>query len=346
MKKEILLLKLFAKADINKAVIDGILITEINWGKFLEEAFNHKVHDLVWFNIQKNQLLKYLPKYVCNLFDLHWKWTILKSNSYFKHIGEIATMLNKAGIPYAFIKGFDLIDKLYCNKSEYIRTFNDLDILVEPKHLDKIEKLFLDKGFVFGNYDFNENRVEPADRYEIMKMKMTSHQLYPLVKKVNYDNEGVFAGPINIDINFTIFDGGKSIPAISTERLLKTACIRKAFNGIEYSSLDIYYTFVQLVCHLYREAHTEVFIEQKNDISLQKFYDIYEYLMWAENKWDIRKLVEIIYDANLSESFWFVLFLTDILYETTFLSTILNKQTDYMEKYEDYILCFKERFQL
>jgi len=346
MKKEILLLRLLAKDNINEGDVEEILLTDINWGELFEEAFNHKVINLVWFNLQKYQLENFLPTYIYHMFDLHWKSTVLKTNSYFKYIGEIAEILNSAKIPYAFIKGFDLIDKLYCNKSLYVRTFNDLDILVEPNNLNKIEKIFLDKGFVFGHYDFVENKLVPADRYEIIKMKMTSHQLYSLVKKVNYDNEGVFVGPIYIDINFTIFDGGKSIPAIPTKRLLETACIRKAFNGIEYRTLDIYYTFVQLVCHLYREAHTEVFIEQKNDISLQKFCDIYEYLMWAENKWDIKKLAEIIHDANLSESFWFVLYFTDLLYQTTFLTMILNKQTDYVDKYEQYILCFKERFQI
>lgn len=346
MKIEMTLMRLLARTEIDKKSVEMLLINNINWGGFLEEIFNNKVVGLVFLNLHKNQLLNYVPRYIYRLLTAYWKSTIIKTNAYFNYIEKIACKLNDANIQYAFIKGFDLIDKLYYEKAQYGRTFNDLDVLVSQHDLPNVEKIFLDEGFVFGDFDLIADEIVLADRTDVIKMKMISHQIYPLIKKVNYDKEGIFKGPINLDINFTIFDGGKNAPLITTEKLLESVEVRKAFNGIEYKALDIYYTFVQLVYHLFREAHTTEFVEKKIDISLRKFCDIYEYLIWAKSRWDVTKLTEIVYSANLSESFWFVLYFTDMLYETNFLESILESGTNYEEKYKDYIGYFKCRFRL
>lgn len=346
MKKELLLIRLLAKIEIEKRLVEELLLSGINWGIFIDGVFKNKVINLVLFNLKAYQLEHYIPMYVYNILVLYWKSIVLKSNSYFYYIGEASTILGDANIPYAFIKGFDLVDKLYCKKSRYIRTFNDLDILVSPCDLSKVEKLFLDQGFVYGEYNYRSDEIVPADRYDVIRMKMTSHQMYPLVKKVSYDKEGLFSGPIFVDVNFTIFDGGKKIPEIATEELLACTDVRKAFNGVEYRSLDIYYSFIQIVCHLYREADTKEALDKKGDISLRKFCDIFEYLDWAKDKWDIERLTEIIYSANLSEPFWFVLYFTDMLYESNFLPMILKRETDYTNRYKEYKLYFKDKFQL
>ncbi len=169
------------------------------------------------------------------------------------------------------------------------------------------------------------------------------HQIYPLHKMVNYDKEGLLSGPICIDINFSIFEGGNIKPAISTEELLATTEVRKTAIDIEYHSLNIYYTFVQLVCHFYREANDELFIEEDNDIDLKKVCDIYEYLNWAEDKWEIKNLKIIVRDYCLNEQFWFVLYLTDIFYETDFCRDILGDD-NYEKKYKMYILHFKKKY--
>lgn len=344
MEKELKLAKLFAMTDCNKNIIEEVFREGINWGIFLEECLKNKIVNLVLYHLKEYQLLNYVPTYIYHNFTSYWNGSVVKANAYYKHIEIIANIMNKANLEYAFIKGFDLVDKLYYKKSPYIREFNDLDILVAEKDLTIVEKLFLNEGFVFGDYDFESNEIIPASRYDIIRMKIDSHQLYTLVKKESYND--IFAGPIFIDINYTIFEGGKKFTPIATEKILTTTEIRTSFNNIQYKSLDIYYTFIQLEYHLYREAHTELFRKQGTETSLQKFCDIYEYLNWANDKWNVETLKNIIHEANLSESLWFVLFFTDMIYETVFCKDILGENIEYVKKYGEIINNFKEKYQI
>lgn len=349
MKSEMSLIRLLTEMNITKekkVKINDLLQKKLDWGYFINEIFNNKVTNIIFYNLKKMRSLEEVPYYVYKILNTYWNSTVLKSNTYFLYIEDIACKLNRLNIPYAFIKGFDLIDKLYVDNSAYIREFNDLDILVNESDLEQIEVLLKNDGYVYGDYNVNLDRIEKAHRFDIVRMKMDSHQIYSLVKKVNYCEGSDITGPVVIDVNFTIFDGGRNSDPIKTKLILQNRVFRKSFNNIEYYSLDEYYTFLQLVYHLYRESKFDLLKKEKLDLTLHKFGDINNYLIYISDKWSIEKMKNIIYQYNLLEAFWFVLYFTDLLYGTKYLNVFLEEDVCYLSNYTEYILYFKEKYQL
>ena len=345
-KNELLLTRLLARTEIDSDKVLEIVKKVDNWGAFLNEVYKNKIALLVNYHLFQQQLFPYIPRYVVASLMGYRHYNQLKLDTYFKIIRRITEIFEQEKIDYIFMKGFDIIDKLYAQKSPYIREFNDLDILVLEDDLTKVEKLFLKQGYVFGVYNNQDDTILPASRYDIIRMRMDSHQIETFVKKVAYDEKGLVPGPIYIDVNFTIFDGGKNSVPISTRELLLNRVKRISFNNIEYYSLSCYDTFLQLVYHLYRETKFEMLKDEELDVTLHKFCDIHEYLLKMDGSWDINVLRNMIQRNELQEVFWFVLYFMDLLYETKYLVCILGNEINFMDKYYLYIKYFKDRFGL
>ena len=233
-KNEIELARMLASAEIDENIVVSQIDKITNWGVFLNEVFKNKIAPLVAYHLEQYKLFDKVPRYVYRVLRTYRYYHKMKAKAYFDTIQDIAQMLEKAQIEYVFMKGFDIINKLYAHKSPYIREFNDIDILVLEEDLTKVERLFIDQGYVFGHYNEQEDRIVKASRFDIIRMRMDSHQIETLVKRVTYDESEEIIGPIYIDVNFTIFDGGKNKSPISTKELLSNRVKIQSFNNVEY----------------------------------------------------------------------------------------------------------------
>ena len=349
MKYELQLIRLLANINIsdeNLNKINELFDKDINWSIFVDECFKNKISNLIIYNLKTYNYVEKIPYYIFKIFNGYWDHSVLKLSRYYTAIESILSDINKLQIPYAVLKGYDIINKIYASKSLYMREFNDLDILVDKSNLEPIIKILQDQSFIYGDYNFANDELKSATRYDIIRMKMDSHQLYTFVKKVNYNENPKIFGPLFIDINFSVFEGGKMPDLIDTNTLLENGVVMNSFNDFKYLSLDIYYTLIQLVLHLYREARTQELKMHNIDFTLHKFCDINEYIKKYSNYWDITKLRNMIKEYKLEEAFLFVLHFTDMLFETNYINSVLDNYCAKKITYDVYDNYFKHKYSL
>lgn len=260
---------------------------------------------------------------------------------------EITNVLNMQKIDYALIKGFDIVNKVYNPVAPHTRDFNDIDILVDKEDLSKTSKVVESLGYVQGDVNNLHTTIKEATRVEKLEMQMRSHQIYSYVSLDIYDDILNISECTLIDINFTPFEGGEQTPKISTKELLKECNIMATSSGY-YKSLNIYYTFIQLAYHLYKDTKYKRKKEIRTDITIQKFCDIREFLRYAQNKWDLENLIQLIWDNNLTEAIYFVLFFTQKMYDEksydAYLERICPKNEAFFADLKDFDSYFEEYY--
>lgn len=237
---------------------------------------------------------------------------------------EITNELNKMQISYALIKGFDIVNKVYNPIKPFSRDFNDIDILLDKDDLSRVSLVLEQMGYVQGDVDNMQSTVQKASRIEQLEMMMRSHQIYSYVRLDTIDKKLEINESVLVDVNFTPFEGGNVPPKIATKTMLEECKKISLYEG-EYSSLNVYHTFIQLVYHLYKDTSYE---RKKNlgiDLTIQKFCDIREYLLYAQNEWDWEYLIKLILDNKLSESVYFVVYFMQKMYEENSYDNFLKR---------------------
>lgn len=120
-------------------------------------------------------------------------------------------------------------------------------------------------------------------------MRLISHQIEGFTKVIK-TSEDIYM-PVNIDINFSIFDGGLKKDKISSEVLLKNKKQNILNKNFYYYSLNNYDTIIQLAYHIYRENRMD---EMKCDLAdgiLIKYTDLNEVI----NKYLAKKEDQILF---------------------------------------------------
>ena len=145
---------------------------------------------------------------------------------------EIFNVLEEQGILYAVIKGAHLDKVAY--KDIGLRFSYDIDFLIEKKNYKKLHKLMTDFGFVAGEWNVDEKRIEVASRESILYNYIYTHQATPYVKiecHNGYDQD------ISVDLNFSISWGEDKQGVDLTTHLLEDTQIVE-YDNVKYRVLN------------------------------------------------------------------------------------------------------------
>lgn len=277
MRPEKRLMILLSKTDINED-IDEInrLTTEINPDIFFSEIMVNRVGGLTYVNlkiIDKDHVFcssyRRVCKYLCDSIKI-------KQAIYIKELKKIVQIFDEHQVEYVLIKGIDMVKRIY-SEIPYTRDFNDIDILIDQKLLDKVEELLKSLGYIQGIYSSKINKIKIVSREEKIRMRMSSHQIVGFTKIIKEFEE--VSIPVNIDINFSIFNGGVEEDPICIESLMRNKQRKKLDIGSSYYCLSNYDTIIQLAYNIYRENKMD---EMKNDHAdniLIKYTDLYEVII-------------------------------------------------------------------
>ena len=325
MKKEdelILFMSRLTDWEKNKDQVADLLRDKLDWGYIILNCRCNKVSNIFFHHLCVSGFYGNLKKQVFKIYLENYKFTEFKLEILRKNFYCICEKLNKLNVQYAIIKGFALSDLIYFEHGNNLRDFNDIDILVKESDLQHVCSTLQQLGYIQGEYDTVSENVNPASREEVIRMKMTSHQIVPFCKVVTNGFKAKI--PIEVDINFTIFEGGKILPLISTDKILEKTIEVKDEMGNMYQTLNPYFMFIQIVYHFYKEYNYEFMQEEYNDLTLQKLCDIREFILKyfpvinQNNLADIinmYKLNDAIYNVlNLLKNFYDDLELNDFLY--------------------------------
>ena len=325
MSYKIKFLKSISKMNITEN--DAIFLKDAIKNKLIDEEVlslvcSHKLHNLLYKHINSLKMLFNIKKSIALLLSERFIFTQNRAEEYFKLLSDIVLMLSKYNINYAFLKGISIVKSLYADKEFIYRSFNDIDILVEKENVSVINDILLSMGFVQGYTDENY-KLKEADRKAKLYWSLNSHQEHIYLKESSFTRFSPWLCNC-IDVNTTIFQGGKSNNPISTSEILKHNRCNQIINN--FFSLDYSYELLQLCYHFHKDTFIyEIKKNNHEDYSLIQFCDLREYILKYRNLINWNEFITIINNNCLGDIVYNVLFLIDSFYGDINIKDIIDR---------------------
>ena len=126
--------------------IRDILTEGLDWDLLLERAAWHRLSPLVSYHLRSPDLSVLVPRPVLEKLQ-RLSYRSLARNMLLQYeFSQLLSSFNEEGIPIIVLKGAALLDSIY--RDIGLRPMSDLDILVQPEHLDRAEAIALCHGYV------------------------------------------------------------------------------------------------------------------------------------------------------------------------------------------------------
>lgn len=265
--------------------------------KFFSLLEKHKIQFLLYKHLLDNNLLALqdLHPYIISLGE---RFVFLQSkyNEYIDILKKITEQLNNECINYTVLKGFSLIHDFYTFNNSVFRNFNDIDFLIDKSNISVFNDILVKSEFIQGILS-SDYTIIPADKKEILYWRLNSHQEHDYIKPSIYSNLAP-QSYLSIDLNFSIFKGGKYDDPIPTEKLLESRRLHKIDN-FQFYSLGYTEELLQLCYHFYKDLNYDNKIDLSEDINLIKFSDIRLYIINNKDKIDWEKFMYMICSNNI-----------------------------------------------
>ena len=223
-----------------------------------------------------------------------------KVNNYilFEQYSSLA-FLRDSSIRHAFTKGAVLSQR--CYNAPYSRGIGDIDILVPPLALNKMESLLKANGFK----ECINN--ETTNRFSRVFLLSNSHQVIPYFKKLVHSS-------VIVDINFDVMWGEyEGIKIDMDDFLSDTVCINIC--GSTIHTLTTIKSFVHLILHHYKDMNSIYILATRNSINRNMFRDIYSFFMNNLESLQFKQLYDLCYDYKITPYMFYMFYYLGQLYD-------------------------------
>jgi len=309
--------------DENKIIIDHFVNNNGMDSYVMNKITIHKLQYLFYRHLNELHLLEQINKYDSKSLISQFIFWQLRYVEYLNIIKLLINNFDENKINYSLIKGVTLVDSLYNDDPVVYRDFGDIDILIEKGNVGIVNKVLCEQGFNQGFFDEKNNLIK-APRNKIIYWSLNSHQEHEYIKKSVYS---LYSSKILncIDINTTIFEGGKIEIPISTSKILENKFDKKLSSGINIKCLNHTYAFLQLCYHFYKDTVYEVKRTEREDYCLIKFCDIREYILKFRKEIDWDEFIFIINHYDLGKQIYYTLFLVSSFYDDLEIDNVMVK---------------------
>lgn len=321
-KKSIIkLLRSIARMEFNDSFTSDPSLEEFVKYSDLDQILSANKLQLLFFkHLKEIENLDKLDKTICNKYGLKLFYLQFKYQEYLKLIKRIGCIFEEEGINYSILKGLSFIDDTYSKDGIIYRNFGDVDVLISPSDASKVNSILVELGLVQGS--IHGNRIEKAKREELIYWSLNSHQLHEYVMFSSYASiSPKFA--IYVDINTTIFEGGKVIPPISTNEILANTMI-KSIQSLTIKCLNHTFGLLQLCYHFYKDTVYVVKKQSHDNYCLLKFCDIREYIIKYREfiEWDT--FINVVNKNGIANQIYHTLILVSSFYEDLKIENVLS----------------------
>ncbi|MDR1418260.1 MAG: nucleotidyltransferase family protein [Endomicrobium sp.] len=251
-----------------------------------------------------------MPEHFIQLFENSSYCNFIRNSAVLNELEKVRKEMFKNNISFAPLKGGYLIDNVY--KNRYIRTLNDLDILVKKDDISIIDKVFKDLGYEQGDYNFDTNSVVVPDQSKALFFKEKMYKLLPYIKINPQTPKSTVIFDLTVSLDF-------SLDVQPIYEMLDMAL--KVSNGIE---LLPEHFLVYMCCHHYREASNVAWILMGRDLNLIKFCDIHEYVLQKMDHHSLQRAVEFSKKYKLEKPVYYTLYFAKELYNDGYESDVLE----------------------
>ena len=271
---------LFSVASMLKddKIIEDILSSyQIDWGKLLTQAMNHKIAPMLcWKFIRSETLFNLLPPFTNQYFKMIYDVNRLKVQIFKKEAIRITEIMKQRNIPCVLTKGILLDNELYSN--EGYRFLSDIDFIASANDKQTICATLNDIGYTAGtinwrtheiiNWKSNDIEHYEKDGYYWDNTKISEHVKLIDEMAINFISLGFCT-----ELSWETAGFYVSPDEALTSRI--TADI--GLNDAGVPSLNPVYHFIYIILHLYKHAWVTDTAKWNNDVNLVKFADVYHF---------------------------------------------------------------------
>lgn len=228
-----------------------------------------------------------VPKEVFLPLFLNYQTDAARSEELLKAACAISGKLARRRVPHAVIKGAWTRLSLYDNSK--VRTYSDLDFLIDQTDLAAICRCLEEEGFAQGQYDEGQDRILPHADAAVNAAVVPEHSTHPLAwSKVpeNRPNKTIMS-VLTVEPHTAIsWQLGVSKGAVypSNDELLRGAetleCEYGAMRGLSRK-----HAFFACCASIYSDAKSRFAIEWGCDFRMVKLCDCLTFLQQADRAW-------------------------------------------------------------
>lgn len=255
----------------------------LNWIEVLGYLCYHRVAGLAYQVINSIDVRKLDFPVFFTIYMIHQAQSI-RTDLQKEYIKSISSKLSEANIKHVFLKGSVLSSTIYPTGT---RAFNDIDILVSKKSIQKVKGILYDLGFLQGKYDYSKDIVNEFDQDTITESINTRGEMAPFVKILNE----ITIKTIDVDVNFSLDWTPNSSNGVVDYFLEKRVLIPSDDNFSIYS-LKEEHLFIHLCSHLYKDAALVDLVKKRKVLDLYKFIDIYTFIQKYFEQINIEQIFE------------------------------------------------------
>lgn len=219
------------------------LCKNINWNKFTELCFYHRINSFVY-----SKLEKIAPEKTLEEFREKNRQTTIQNMVLEKEAKELFNEFERKKIEYIAFKGIALNHWIY--SKNYLRQSSDIDVLIKEKEYEKAVKACSEKGFKA--HAFNAWKKIPF-RKKIFNAFYSNLQHFPLMEKTKKTrivielHKQLFFPLNSFTINYTEIRGdsvevnGMKMPGKEDSIIISvlSAVYQHAFYGIFEALIDV-----------------------------------------------------------------------------------------------------------
>lgn len=288
------------KEEIRELVKDKT----IRWDMIIKYLCRTKVMGLFWSSMKTLKFDVFIPANIARILEFFYLGNTERNRILLREYESLSRLIFEAGIRTAPLKGISLLNRVYTDIGA--RQLNDIDLLVSNRDKDALNELLLHKGFVHGHigYDANGNiEIKKFDRMEEIIWKTKMNNLPPFYRIIG----DKWCDILDIDCSFALDYRliYQDVTDIIDNRLVKKEI------GYEMQIEDF---FIQVCCHLYKEASNASWVVLGNELNIIKFCDVRE-LLWQyvnDNIW--RNIVGTSNEYGYSKAIYYCLYYIEIMY--------------------------------
>lgn len=313
----------------NEYPIDQLIdfLKDINWGSLIEISIQHKMLPTVGYHLyhhhEKLKKNRYVKFHLGNFFIRNYNINRLKKQTALRLSKGIVDRFEQEEMQIVMNKGLTLEN--FIHRGDCRRHLgSDIDFMIKPEDRLRAQDILLDMGFKMGTYNVGKRAIEEHSRQNMLIYRLSPDHLPRFTTKTNE----LICEYVDIDFanSFTWHNSNFHIPL--ADAFMEIEKVDIDFEGEKYvvPKLGLYYEFIFVILHLYREAwfyKRDITIGQ--DVNIKKFFDVIQYIKKYEDIIFSDNFMSFLDRYDVAKPFKWVILHTDNVFNTKY-SENMNTQ--------------------
>ncbi|MBF0549395.1 MAG: nucleotidyltransferase family protein [Deltaproteobacteria bacterium] len=231
----------FSPSDREIETIKDLCRKVVNWKRFLDLVKRHRVHPVVYRNVDR-YTREYVPGPVVQALKARFQANLLATLRLSAELTRVSQLLEKSGIPMLCLKGPVLALRLFGDVAW--RHYRDLDLLINAVDLDQADKILLAQGYIQSSHGVKLSELRPSQRNYVL-----TH-----IKDFEYRHQ---ERQTTIELHWNPFINMTSEQAADTRRFFESGLVHPLW-GTSIRSLSDVDTMLYLCEHGTRHAFSRL----------------------------------------------------------------------------------------